>query len=567
VHPSNALIRCGRQLGFERRWLTCRTGDHPNHARSKARPVAINKSAAPVTVRSLLRGPRNAPTVGPGNRVSTERTARHPVVRVSAVRRISEALVVAATVLVPGLATATTTPTVASNALVAGPHQAAEAVVALDDRNPQRMAVAADPYLGPVQVRASLTEDAGRTWGPPIPLVPQGFAKSYDPVLAFTNDGPLLVVAGASQLGPPNCQPGSAIFTAHLGQGPPKYQIVRPPSYGTYVDRPFVGYDRRRQRVLVTWTESSGPGAECSGLPVRSQLMLSVSHADGSFSEPTVIPTATATAPFGSAIAIDDDGSLVIVTVDRQPRTARLLVVRSVDGGQTFAAPEVLAEAAPLPTELPGLGGLVSPTPAVAVHKGRTAIAWSAVDATGVHVSVFEALASGPFATLPAVPTEAAAVILPQLSYDRGGRLWRLAGNLRGRELVFDLAGWDGGWSDAGDVGSGPSDRYQEVGEQLGLAVAGDAIATAVPIDGDTASVIDVTWRLEPTPSPTTTVSAVDPADASTPRPRRTRHRGWLTAPLGAAGLGIVILAGGSIFGARRSKRQKALRTGAASRS
>jgi hypothetical protein len=445
----------------------------------------------------------------------------------------------------------------------------AEASVAIDPSNPRHLVAAADPYLRPVRIQVSDSNDGGVSWLPPSTVLPEGFAKSYDPTVAVTPDGRVVVAGGASGVGQTHCQPGSAVFVATVSSGLPRYQLVRDArSDGAYVDRPRLAVGSKNGGPeFVTWTESSGPDASCRGTPLRSTTMFTRSRPDGSFEPARPLPGAGLPAPFGSALAVGD-GVLRIAVAEFDPgKLQRVVVYSSRDDGATFTGPVVLGEGPPVPTRIPELGGFVAPLPTVAAGPGhRAAAAWTQADGAGtLQPRVFEAASDGRWRDIsPSVPTME---LFGTVAYDDSGRLWLLSAALTNGRVEFLLRGHTTQWDSPVTVGGGPAGGYVELGQFLGLDSDGTATTTAVPIDGPTGSALQVTVdqihgppAADPTPPnpppPVLALQRSEPGshlDGTTELGAGGRRRGRKVIGLPPWAVAVMPVAG--YFGARRRRR------------
>lgn len=442
--------------------------------------------------------------------------------------------------------------------LTAGPGQMAEAILAADPANPNRLAVGADPYLDPVRIVVAQSDDAGRTWSPPVSLVPPGFVKSYDPVLLFTPDGSLVVVGGSSGVGRSNCQPRSAIFAATLSPGaPPVYRLIRDARVdGAYVDRPAAANDATGA-LYVSWTESTGRDAECRGLPTRSLARFARARADGTVQPAITLPLTGLAASFGSAVVVAD-GAVQVAVGERDAVRRRLVVTESRDDGATFEAASVVSETPVPPTTLAGLGGLVAPAPSlVAAADGRRALTDVEPGGDGrLRPVVFERSPSAGWQRLADPPTLAPQTVLAAAVYDRAGRLWLATAELAPRSLNFVLASYGGSWETAEPVAVSPATRFEELGESLGLVAVEERILTAVPIDASGNSNVSLfALSAPPPPPPSTTTTGSQPSSTSRPRPkaalpRHTRHR----FPLGPLVLAVLLVGAVGAVVVRRSR-------------
>jgi hypothetical protein len=396
--------------------------------------------------------------------------------------------------------------------LVDRPHRMAEPAAAVDKAGPRRIVVAADPYRQPIRIVVAMSANGGATWGRPVPVLPAGFGKSYDPTLAFAPDGAVLVAGGASAAGRPNCQPGSAIFLARLGPGGIRYVLVRSarrPS--SYADRPAMALDRRSGRAYLTWTESTGTGAECQGMPARSVTMLAAVNPDGTVSKARTLPSSGLPAPFGSAPAVDASGVLHVAVRERAPSQdlERLVVLSSADGGASFGQPVVLGQGTLVPPRLAGLGGLLASVPSISASPdGRVAVAWSASTPAGPRTLVAERTPQGRWRRITLPAATAAAGLWPTITFGSDATCYLLGAQLgRAGTLRFVLsARRTDRWQAPVTLGSGPAGGYQEVGELLGLGAAAGTVVATVPLDGAERSRLLV-WRRRDPPAPATSSS------------------------------------------------------------
>jgi hypothetical protein len=361
--------------------------------------------------------------------------------------------------------------------------------LAIDARDPRHIAVAADPYRNPTRIVMATTVDGGRTWERPIELLPPGFAKSYDPVLAFAADRSVIIVGGASQADRrPRCQPGSAIFGARLRSAGPEYFLVRPAEEGVYVDRPSMAVDGATGTVAVAWTASSGPNAECRGMPATSSTQFSRSASDGSFAQPRALPSSGLPAPFGSSITWNQ-GELAIAVGERDTTgMARIVVTTSPDVGSHFTDPQILAGTALIPTAIAGLGGFVTAVPSIAAGPGgRLAVAWAAPTATGSTVGVAERR-DGIWAPQVLLPASGAFALSPTVAFDEAARLWLLSAHYDTGVVRFLLRAASDRWAEPLEVATAPGGGYREIGQFLGPVAQDGRVAAAVPLDGSTTS-------------------------------------------------------------------------------
>ena len=430
-----------------------------------------------------------------------------------------------------------------STALEAGPSAMAEPAVAINARDRDHVVVAADPYLAPVRIVVRESTDGGATWSGPIDILPPGFSKSYDPSIAVLADGSVVVVGGASQEGAPQCQPGSAVFLAELGDGSPRYSLIEPPREGVYVDRPRMVADPESDTMFVSWTRSVGTGAECLGAPLSSSIMFTRSTGPRTFSPAVAIPSTGFPAPFGSSMTVADDGSVHVATRERGPNGRdRIAVVSSDDGGRSFSKPATIAETAAFPTSIPGLGGFTSGIPVIDAGPTGLAAVWPSINASGSRVEVALKPSGERWRPQRALGSNPGYEVFPTVSYDDSGRLWLLYGRHSGSEITFNLRHRSPtGWSSPRTISRAPASGYLEVGQFLGLSVSGERVVAAVPLDGPISRLRVFSKRLDPPPSPSPTASGSEgPSEGKEPSSGGAPDdgpRGWSTVLLILGGL------------------------------
>jgi hypothetical protein len=379
-------------------------------------------------------------------------------------------------------------------------------------------------------------------------LVPPGFDKSYDPSLAFESDGSLLVVGGASRVGRPRCQPGSAIFAGRITSGRVSYFLVQPPVPDTYVDRPMmVRREGKRGRIFVTWTESTGKGAECRGSPLKaSRTMFTRSSGATTFEVPRQLPSSGLLAPFGSSIALGDAGRAWIAVGERDPgRLERVVVTSAGDDGSAFSTPVVVGEGPPVPGSISGLGGFVTAVPRIAAQGKRDPIVtWAAQTLAGPVIQA--AFLRGEAWERTAPPAEPQS-LFPTPAYDGAGRVHMLYMTYSKGMVSFFLTSLvQDRWDEPLLLASGPSAGYVEVGQFLGLSSAG-VVAAAVPVNGPNESQLLVATLRTTGPSPSPESSSTLDKEPSAPGSGQeiqppARIRAFLLAALGAALLGLFVV-------------------------
>jgi hypothetical protein len=413
-------------------------------------------------------------------------------------------------------------PTPSSTAVLTGPpHSASEAAIAVDPDDDDHLAAAENMYTPQPRVKVVESHDGGATWTAPLDVTPPGFSKSFDPSVVFVG-GALEVVAGASGTGAQYCQPGSAIAVMRVHPDRTFTTRFAEPPQGPnhYVDRPTAAVDSASGRLYVSWTASSGSGAECLGTPVSSQIMLTQAVANAAFPPATTVATTGTAAPFGAAIAVDGDGTLWAAVGGHDPgRRSQLAVVSSTDHGTTFGRPTVLAEGPPTAKRLPGLAGLNAPIPSIAVGAGeRVLVAWPIATSTGATVGVF---LRSDAAWQPLAPfTPDGTPFLAAAGLTRSGVPVVLSAAVMGSVVTFESQSFAGSWTPPAPLANSPAGDYMEIGEGLGLATIGDEVVTAVPLDGPLGSSLLVTRQRiappAPKPAPTTATTSTEPR-ATTP--------------------------------------------------
>ena len=366
------------------------------------------------------------------------------------------------------------------------PGRMAESSVAVNPNDPRHVVAAADPYRDPVRVVVVESRDGGRTWSAGTEMLPDGFAKSYDPTVGFGADGDVIVVFGASQAGRPFCQPGSAVFAAKLTRGVVSYSVVERPREGVYVDRPTMGVRPRTGSLFATWTESLGPGAECLGTPTASSTrFVALSNEVRPMTDAMTLPSSGFSAPFGSSVAAGPGGVLYVAVTERDPgRNDRVVVVRSGDDGATFGEPVVVAEYSAFPSRIPGLGGIATSVASVTVGPdGRATAVWAQPRGAGSVVRGARERADGRWASEALDLPGGRWQMLPAPARDEMDNLWLVVAVLDEGALRFVVTR-QGREGEMWELGTGTAATYMEVGQFLGLSLGANSVVAAAPIDG-----------------------------------------------------------------------------------
>jgi hypothetical protein len=434
----------------------------------------------------------------------------------------------------------------------------AEPTAAVDPRDRRHIAVAADPYLDPTRIQVTITRDGGRTWSRRITVRPPGFDKSYDPDLAFTRSGKLLVSGGAAKRGRRFCQPGSTVFIARIsGENSPVYETIAAPSPGVYLDRPALAYDPGTDTMAVSWTQSSGPGAECRAVARHSTTWIAWGRA-GDRARRIQVP-APAMASYGAELAVDPAGRFLVAVAgwDRSNRqavsVAELDPRRGVVGERArFAA----GRRPPLKVEsVPTLS--LSAASLAANPRGRAAITWTEVRGGKTVTRIAVSLTDGQWQESAGPPADGTP-LAPTVAYREDDTPLVLQADLKARRIGFTL--WrlvQDRWEPERRLGETDAARYPELGELLGLATGANTVVTAVP-GGRRPSLLSV--RISETPVPTQTSPAAprrpDPrhGQPESARPAASRWIGpQLYVPAGVAA--IVAGIGGLAWARRRRTR------------
>ena len=418
---------------------------------------------------------------------------------------------------------------VRGTALTAGAGMMAEAAVAIDPRRRTHLAAAADPYLNPPRVLAALSVDGGHRWSKPVEVRPPGYVKSYDPQVQFAPDGDLVVVAGASRAGAPGCHPGSVVFAAHVHGRAVTYRMLAAAGPSEFVDRPVTL--PRPGGLLVTYTASAGPGAQCRATPLRSRIWLQRLDWALGLQVRTPVPAATGRV-YGSSLAVFGAGRLAIATMATRPagRVAVSVAVGGADSGGLRLAATVPAGAA-VPITVPPLGGVVTAMPVVAGAAGSPLVlAWSQRAGRRVHTVVARSSDGRHFTMLAPPPAGGVAQLVPTLVVSVVGETMLTEADVvsaaQVRFPVWRLTGRR--WSPLGSAGRGTA-GYAELGEALGVAAAAGQVAVAVPVQRSRTSTLAVTVHALPQTAANArpSVGADRPQASSTPRGKPPAARLW----------------------------------------
>jgi hypothetical protein len=401
----------------------------------------------------------------------------------------------------------------ASAPLTAPSGRMAEPALAVDPRDPARIAVAADPYLNPTRIQVTLSSDGGRTWSKPRTVRPPGFARSFDPGLAFTSDGSLLISGGAARSGPPGCLPGSVIFLARLSGGRLAYNRVAGPERGAFLDRPSMAYDGRTGLTALTWTWSRGPKAHCLAEPAESRTVVAWRRGNGSVEQhpqPRRDP-----AVFGSSLAITARGQIIAaVTGWRTGRRQDVIMYEIQPGGRTTSTVVRAGRRPPLLPRRDMPLNLFIPALAIRPDGVRT-IGWTEATAGGQRVRIASSTDGREWRTQSGPPADGLPMA-PTTAYDQDGALLLVQGVFKRDRVDFTLWRQERGtWSRVRGLGGAPTDGWKELGQSLGMVVRPDVWAVAVPTGDKRRSRLTV-WldRLE-APSPTPGGSGSPPPTGS----------------------------------------------------
>lgn len=427
--------------------------------------------------------------------------------------------------------------------LAAPPGAMSEATAAVDPYNPAHMAVAANPYLDPVRIQVSITDDGGRHWSPALTVLPPGAYKSYDPQLGYAPDGSLLVTGGSTADTRGGCQGGGQVFLAELRGGAFTFHTlaVAAPA-NALLDRPtLLATAATPNVILVAWTASSGPGAECALRPVRSSTRVARLTAQLRVLGTVTLPR-VAQAPFGSQLAVSGAGVYGLVVAGRDASDGITVAVYTSTNGVSWLA-ETAGSARAAPDELPGLGGAVLSMPTIAGLPRGFAVAWTDA-AGGIERTRLARDDTGRWQEV-AAPPAAGPVLLPTVAA-AGHDLVVIQAGLGPAGLTFSTwqqqaTGWVPLAVDAGGSGA----ELHELGEALGLAAGGGgSYLTAVPVELAGGSALLVRTR-RPAPPAASPPARSAPALPRANRPHGDRSSGeGSTAVLGtAAGLLALTLA------------------------
>lgn len=395
--------------------------------------------------------------------------------------------------------------------LTAPPGRLAEPVVAIDPRDPARIAVAADPYLEPTRIRVTLSSDGGRTWSRPRTVRPPGFARSFDPGLAFAADGSLLISGGAARRGPPGCLPGSVIFLARQAGDRLSYSRVAGPERDLFLDRPAMAYDGATGLTALSWTRSRGPKAHCLAEPTASRTVVAWQRGNGSF-EQQRLPS-RAPAVFGSSLAITTRGRIIAAVAGWRAGRRQDVIVYEIDPGGRTAATVIKAGRRPplLPRRDMPLNLFV---PTLTIRRdGVPTIGWTEATNGGQRVRIASSRDGRNWTARPGPPADGLPMA-PTAAYGRTGDLLVVQGVFaRGRVefSLWRLAGQD--WSPIRELGSAPTRGWKELGQSLGITARQGVWAVAVPTGDKRRSRLSV-WVNGTTPSSSSPSSAAAPAAA-----------------------------------------------------
>jgi hypothetical protein len=445
------------------------------------------------------------------------------------VRDVTRLLAIAALALVVvAAAAAATSSSFAEVDVSNAPGSQAEVAVAADPARPGMLFAAANSVdLSSIKALGNLmrtysSTDGGATWtaGPGPTPAPYGGKKRCnggDPAPAIDAAGHQVVAFLATA-----CFTLESLFRT----GPGEFDVARlevatrpdaatpwrvaqvfPVRSARFDDKPAIAIDRSTTsphagRVYVAWTRITA-GKKRGDV----SLLIVVSHSDDgglTWTRPVVVPDVRDDPTTFASLAVDTAGNLFVAwtTVGR-----KLLVDRSVDGGDHFGADVLVGEAAGLPAETvcdqPGAFGIpaqakrcITPTPTVLVDSRpgvaeRVYVTYATPDDTGHAQDVVLRPFDSTLAPLDAVhrvhPADTKRdEFMPAAAVDEAGRVWACyydtGGDRTRRTARYTCtASADGGatWATPRAVASVASDETRkpalafQFGDYQGLAVAG----------------------------------------------------------------------------------------------
>ncbi|MQA80237.1 MAG: hypothetical protein GEV10_17420 [Streptosporangiales bacterium] len=433
----------------------------------------------------------------------------------------------------------------------------AEPVVAVDSRDSNHIAVAADPYLNPTRIQVSTSRDGGRTWSRRVDLVPPGYRRSYDPKLAFTPDGDLLVSGGAAKGTRPYCLPGSAVFLARLDDGRPRYDIVAKAGTNTFLDRPSLLYDAPTRSTIVSWTRATGPQVWCQAVAEHATTRLAWKRGDGAFQTRRLATPAPAV--YGSLLTSAGPGRVAVAVGGWYPSGKQRVGVTLVDlsSGEVQDSQTLRAATRP-PLTLTEPSPLNLAEPSIAFREGSGfALAWTEKAKGPIRVRIAASVDGSGWETSSG-PSGQGVPMVPTLAYAPDGTLLLLEARVSAGKLRYTL--WeraDDEWERVRDLGQTAAGRYVEIGELLGLATSGSSVVTAIPLGGSKRSWLSVRvhrWTVPPPASPSS--RSVRPTTVTSKPPSAGGPRELLPSALGVA-LAVPMVVGAVVFGAVRRRRRR----------
>lgn len=376
-----------------------------------------------------------------------------------------------------------------STPISAGRGLLAESSVAVDPTDNKHIAVLADRYVRPTTIVLVESFDAGKTWSNSRSLVPPSFVSSYDSAAQFDSNGILFVAGGAARPTSLGCNADSSIFVAEVGtKGEIRYRIIRSVSgLGFFTDRPALARSPSG-KTFVSWTESAGVNAACKGRPLKGSTWLSVSGAGDEFSEPVRIPSSGFSAPYGSALGLTGDGSLITAVGEYDSKgKSRLVVVESIDEGRTFSLPKVLTTRVPMPRRWKWKGW-VSGVPSLASSPdGRVALSWVSLNGLMQSPIVFERLKTWVNVSPPS--TLGGDTLLSTVRYDADNTMWIATVTISGPNLLYAADQRRQQWNGPQVFASSPA-IMRELGELTGIATGQNVVVVAAVVDQTQRSLI-----------------------------------------------------------------------------
>ncbi len=219
------------------------------------------------------------------------------------------------------------------------------------------------------------SQHKGQNWQFVQPVLPAGFHRSYDPTIATTSNGTVVVGAGIDLNKRLYCiDGGSVAITRFTSPESSKTRVIDDRrGTGTFDDRPTVAAGIGND-VWAGWSRGIAAHA-CETVGGTDQIQIAFSHDNGqTFGAPVTVPSRGAN--FGVQIAPIGSADAYITWAQIIPGNTLNVLVAEIRNGKLVAAPQVIGTGIPLPASLNGASFPLFTAPSILIVNRRPGVAW-----------------------------------------------------------------------------------------------------------------------------------------------------------------------------------------------